>query len=412
MEDEAGIRHNLATMLRMEGFSVLEAQDGRTALVAAREHLPGLILSDIMMPGLDGYGLLEQLRADPLTAAIPFIFLTARTDRTDMRRGMNLGADDFLGKPFSRDEVLDAVSARLQRKHTLSAVDPSLEKTVVMGEVLVKPPVFIKGYRAIRHIGGGGMSEVYLAARESDGVEVALKILDTRVHQDTSLLHRFIQEYALLENIDHPNVAKIFDHGFADENAFISMEYFPAGSIKRHLARGLAPQEVLSITVQVARALAQIHACGIIHRDLKPDNLMLRRDGSIALIDFGVAKDVAQALEQTQHGEIVGSPFYLSPEQAAGRAVSPASDIYCLGVIFFEMLTGTRPYLADNVETLLYQHLFSPSPRLAPKFAEFQEFLDRLMHKEPEQRFAGGEAILDYISAHWPNVVADDKTQH
>jgi serine/threonine protein kinase len=415
VEDEAGIRHNLVTLLRMEGFSVLEAKDGLAALTVAREHVPLLILSDVMMPGLDGYGLLKQLRADPRTAAIPFIFITARTDRTDMRRGMNLGADDFLGKPFSRDEVLDAVNARLRRKHMLDQIDasmvktrsgsPAVDDTLAMGDLQVNTPVLVKGYRLIRQIGGGGMSEVFLAERESDGIQVALKILDTRTQKASSLLHRFIQEYALLEQIDHPNVAKIFGHGFLDESAFITMEYFPAGNIKKRIERGLSPRDALGITVQVARALAQIHAFGIIHRDLKPDNLMMRADGTIALIDFGVAKDVAQALEQTQHGEIVGSPFYLSPEQAAGRVVSPASDIYCLGVIFFEMLTGSRPYVADKVETLLYQHLFAPTPRFGPKFSDFQELLDRMMHKEPSQRFADAQAVVDYIATRWPGAV-------
>ena len=115
VEDEATIRNNVVSMLRMEGFDVLEANNGRVALALAREHIPGLILSDVMMPELDGYGLLEQLRADPATATIPLIFLSARTDRADRRRGMNLGADDYLGKPFSHGELMEAVTARIKR---------------------------------------------------------------------------------------------------------------------------------------------------------------------------------------------------------------------------------------------------------------------------------------------------------
>ncbi len=404
VEDEAGIRDNLVRMLRLEGYDLLEANDGQTGLTLARLELPDLILSDVMMPVLDGYGLLEALRADPATAAIPFIFITARTDRMDRRRGMNLGADDYLGKPFSRDEVLDAVTARIKRIQALDKVAPT-EDPAASG------PVHIKGYRLLRRLGGGGMSEVFLAVRERDGAEIALKLLDTRINQDASLLHRFIQEYALLEQIDHGNVARIFDHGFTDTHAFISMEYFSHGDIRQRMASGLSPFESLVIALQVALALSQIHALGIVHRDVKPDNLMLRADGSVALIDFGVAKHTRQNLEQTQHGDIVGSPYYMSPEQAAGRPVSAASDIYSLGAIFYEMVTAKRPYVADSMESLLYQHIHAPPPRFEAKHAEFQQLLDRTMDKSPDKRFPSAQAVVNYISTHWPTVLRlmDDK---
>lgn len=421
VEDETPIRKNLVMLLRMNGYEVIDAPDGRAALQLAREQLPTLILSDVMMPVLDGFGLLEQLRQDPLTSAIPLIFLTARSDRSDMRRGMNLGADDYLSKPFSREEVLDAVAARLRRSQTLEKTNPppappaaepvpsfgapphpQLSRTLPTAEPAPPKPVSIKGYRLTRKIGGGGMSEVFLAVRESDHCEVALKVLDTRINQDEALLHRFIQEYALLAEIKHPNVARIFDQGFADENAFITMEYFSRGDIKRCIAAGMTPAQALGVTVQVAMALAQVHAQGIVHRDLKPDNLMLREDGSIALIDFGVAKHAGHELGQTLHGEIVGSPYYLSPEQASGRTVSPASDIYALGVIFHELLTGCRPFTADRMETLLALHLFSPTPELKPPHATYQALLDRMMHKDPHRRFVNAQAIVEYILARWP----------
>lgn len=401
VEDEASIRANLALLLRMEGFELVEAANGVVGLALARQEMPDLILSDVMMPELDGYGFLEALRADPLTAAIPFIFLTARADRADRRRGMNLGADDYLGKPFTRDEVLEAVQARIKRVQALEKTNP--KPITSSGTAVGATP--IKGYKVLRRLGAGGMSEVLLAVREADGMEVALKLLDTRQHQDPSLLQRFIQEYALLEQINHPNVARIFDHGFTDEHAFITMEYFPHGDIKRRIAAGLSPFEALSIALQVAFALSQIHARGIVHRDVKPDNLMLRADGSVALIDFGVAKHIGQDLEQTQQGDIVGSPYYLSPEQAGGRPVSPASDIYSLGVIFFEMVSGKRPYAADHMEALLYQHVHAPPPRFEHKFSEFQILLDKMMHKDPLQRFLSAQAVADFIAHGWPTVI-------
>jgi len=398
VEDEADIRENLALLLRMEGYEPLEAGNGVTGLALARQYVPDLILSDVLMPELDGYGFLEALRADPITAGIPFIFLTGKTDRAQRRRGMNLGADDYLGKPFTRDEVLDAVNARLRRVQVLEKTGPKANtKSTGLGPV-------IKGYRMLRRLGAGGMSEVFLAQREADGLEVAVKLLDTRLNENASLLERFIQEYALLEQIDHPNVARIFAHGFTDEHAFITMEYFAHGDIKRRIASGLSPFEALSIALQVAYALSQIHALGIVHRDVKPDNLMLREDGCVALIDFGVAKHDTQNLEHTQQGEIVGSPYYLSPEQASGKPVSPASDIYSLGVIFYEMVTRKRPYAADSMEALLYQHVHAPPPRFEPKYAEFQQLLDQMMHKDPKKRFNSAQALADYIVNMWPTM--------
>jgi serine/threonine protein kinase len=397
VEDDAVMRGHLVRMLELDDFDLIEAANGREALEMARSHAPDLILSDVTMPEMDGYGLLEALRLDPLTAATPFIFLSASSDRIDRRRGMNLGADDYIGKPFSHDEVREAVSARLKRAQALERKGPLVD-------LELPNLVQIKGYRILRRLGGGGMSEVFLAVRESDGVEVALKLLATSHYQDPDILHRFIQEYALLEQIDHPNVARIIDHGFTDEHAFISMEYFPEGDIRRRMATGLSPYEALAVVVQVALALSQVHALGIIHRDIKPDNLMLRSDGTVALIDFGVAKYARQTMEQTQHGEIIGSPSYMSPEQAAGETVSAASDIYSLGAIFYEMVSNKRPYTADSLHALLYQHLKAPSPVFEAKFAEFQGLLDRMMDKNPKRRFTNAQAIVDTVFKHWPIV--------
>ena len=144
VEDASDIRDNLALLLRMEGFEPLEATNGVTGLALARQYLPDLILSDVIMPELDGYGFLEALRADPATASIPFIFLTGKTDRAQRRRGMNLGADDYLGKPFTRDEILDAVNARMKRVQVLEKTGPQAN---------AKPegePPTIKGYRIVR----------------------------------------------------------------------------------------------------------------------------------------------------------------------------------------------------------------------------------------------------------------------
>jgi serine/threonine protein kinase len=258
--------------------------------------------------------------------------------------------------------------------------------------------VQLKGYTLTKRIGAGGMSEVFLACREGDATPIVLKILDMRTHTHGEMLQRFIQEYAILSQIDHPHVVKIFDQGFTDEYAYIAMEYFERGDIRQLSARNALPRELaLAIVAQAAQALSEVHKRGVVHRDIKPENLMLRSDGSIALADFGVAKGQSDLLAQTRHGEIVGTPYYISPEQAAGGAATPVSDIYALGVILYELLVGQKPFVADSLEVLLIRHIHAPTPTLPDGLADLQPLLEGMLAKKPEERFPTVEALLDRL---------------
>ena len=217
-----------------------------------------------------------------------------------------------------------------------------------------------------------------------------------------SALARFIQEYALVSRIAHPHVVRIYDQGFTDDHAYIAMEYFEAGDLRGELRGPLGRERALDVLAQVAHALDAVHAQGIIHRDLKPENVMLRADRSVALADFGVAKSLEQpevlGLTQTRHGEVVGTPYYLSPEQASGRPITPATDLYSLGVMFYEMLTGSRPYSAESLDLLLARHLTAPVPQLPAEFGGLQSILDKLMAKAPEDRHPSARALLDQLA--------------
>jgi serine/threonine-protein kinase PpkA len=259
-------------------------------------------------------------------------------------------------------------------------------------------PLRLKGYRLTRKIGSGGMTEVYLAVRETDGLPVVLKVLDAAGKGMSEHLSRFIQEYTFLSKIEDPHVIRIYDQGFTDDHAYIAMEYFERGDLRSELTRGMSQSRVLEVMVQVTRALDAIHSRGIIHRDLKPENIMLRPDGSVALADFGVAKSMLQpenfALTETRHGDVVGTPYYLSPEQASGQQITPASDLYSLGVMMYEMLTGERPYRAESLDLLLARHLSAPTPVLPQAHSALQPVLERLMAKKPADRYASAGALL------------------
>jgi serine/threonine protein kinase len=211
------------------------------------------------------------------------------------------------------------------------------------------------------------------------------------------LLRRFLQEYQLISQIRHPHVATIFDHGQTDSHAYIVMEFFPGGDLRRRLELPLTPREALGYLRQIAEALVALHVRGIVHRDLRLDNLMLREDGTLVLADFGIAKDLSRTMSSTRHGEGLGTPYYLSPEQATGGKVDQRSDLYGLGLIFYEMLTGRKPYTADDAPSLLHKHVHEPMPALPQALARFQPLMDRLTAKSPEARFQTSAEVLAAI---------------
>ncbi|MDB5872265.1 MAG: response regulator, partial [Ramlibacter sp.] len=315
------------------------------------------------------------------------------TNIEDMKHGMAT-LTERAGEVRNAVQINSEITARAVKGALQSKLEAFKDHHFDAGQ----EPLRLKGYCLSRKIGSGGMTEVYLAARESDDLPVVLKVLDASGKAASEHLSRFIQEYTLLSRIEHPSVIRIYDQGFTDDHAYIAMEYFEMGDLRAEITAGLAQQRVLAIVAQVAQALAAIHARGIIHRDLKPENIMRRPDGSVALADFGIAKSMLQAenmaLTQTRHGDVVGTPYYLSPEQAAGNAITPQSDLYSLGVMMFEMLAGQRPFRAESLDLLLARHLSAPTPELPAAHAALQPVVERLMAKLPNDRYASAQALL------------------
>ncbi len=250
-------------------------------------------------------------------------------------------------------------------------------------------PQRFKGYKVVRKLGEGGMSDVYLANSDALGTQVVLKVLKTAENSDPEMLRRFIQEYAVLGSINHKHIARIFDQGFTDEYAYIAMEYLAGGEFKAVVASHMDHIKVVQYLRQVVSALTEVHRLGLVYRDLKPDNLMFRSQDELVLVDFGIVKSTrtgAASLVKTQHGQIVGTPYYISPEQATDAPVTHRSDFYSLGVLMFEMLTGDKPYRAESLDVLLARHLYGATPTLDAAHAKFQPLLNRLMAKNPQDR--------------------------
>jgi serine/threonine protein kinase len=253
----------------------------------------------------------------------------------------------------------------------------------------------VRGYETLRRLADGEISTVWLARDPGAGRDVVLKVLRQVPDNGAErIFDRFLQEYELIARLDHPNVVRIHDLGIADDHAYIAMEYCGGGSLKRRIATGLAPGEAFRLLKDMAGALGALHAAGILHRDLKPTNVLFRDDGSLALIDFGLAKQAALRAEFTGAGTIFGTPYYVSPEQGHGEPVDERGDLYSLGVVFFEMLTGAKPFTGETALAVIIAHRQAPIPRLPAALAGFQPLIDGLLAKRPEDRFQSVAGVL------------------
>ncbi|HUM92811.1 MAG TPA: serine/threonine-protein kinase [Candidatus Competibacter sp.] len=255
----------------------------------------------------------------------------------------------------------------------------------------------IPGYRIEKAIGKGAMSTVFLGIQESLERRVAIKILSPRLASDPTFNKRFVKEARIIGRLGHPHIVTIFDAGSYEDLSYIAMEYLEGATLKERIKAGLTPEQAVKILRQVAQALGCAHQQNCIHRDIKPANIMFRDPEMAVLSDFGIAKNLEDKTQLTAVGWRIGTPNYMSPEQSLARPLDGRSDLYSLGVVFYEMLTGTRPYQgADAFETAML-HIKSPTPILPEPLSRFQPILNRLLAKKPEDRFANSEELLQAL---------------
>ena len=356
------------------------------------------VLLDHEWEGHAGLDWLGELAARPGFA--PIVFLAAAADSAMSSAARAAGAFDVIDKgKIDHDRLMTVLASAHEAQKTAQI---AWRGSGGAREAQTFGGAYIKGYRRVRQLAAGSVSDLFLAESVRAGALVVFKVTrDVRktdgIDQSFS---RFLQEYEIIRSIRHPNVVHILDLGVTDHYAYLVMEYFARGDLRGQMRRALEPKRALGYALAIAQALEAIHSAGILHRDLKPGNVMLRDDGSLALIDFGLAKHRALEMEITDKGMIFGTPHYMSPEQGHGRVVDARADLYALGIILYEMLTGTKPFDADNPMTIIYKHARHPVPPLPEPLRSYTPLLATLLAKKPDERYASAALAAAAIDEH------------
>ena len=252
-------------------------------------------------------------------------------------------------------------------------------------------------YRVERKLGSGGMAEVYLAEDEELGRKVALKILNERHARDEQFVERFKREARNAAGLNHPHIVRVYDRGEVGGTYYIAMEYLDGPTLKELLTRKgpTPPLTAIKFAREILSALAEAHRHEIVHRDIKPHNVIVSPDWNVKVADFGIAR--AGASQMTEAGSIVGTAQYLSPEQARGKPVDQRSDLYSLGIVLYEMLTGKVPFTGDAAVEIAMKHLSvvpEPPSKLRPEVShDLDAVVMRALAKDPDDRYASAEEM-------------------
>ena len=352
-----------------------------------------LVACDFSQDGTAENPTLQAIRAvaaEPRNPAI--ILLTTKGSEYTAVQAIKSGAFDYIPKTLlGREQVLSAVQrAMLHRKGLLGTRGGT-----------VTGVVRLFGYDMRRCLATRDNVSVHAAFSAERAKEVVLKVLHRgrgSLSRDANF-ERLVMEFKLLYDINDHAVAEIYDFRVTSQYCYIAMEYFPLGHLGTRLDSKLAPREALYYAREIARALSIIHTAGVMHRDLKPANIMLRDDHSIALIDFGISQTTHAAKVEPEGStrEIAGTPYYMSPEQAAGLSSDERTDLYSLGVILYQMLTGDKPYVGTTADEILDQHRYAALPILPSELAICQPLLNKLLAKEPSQRFGSAREAIEAL---------------
>lgn len=441
VDDNDMNRDILSRILSRRGHRVVMATNGREAIERLAAQPFDLVLLDILMPELSGYEVLEHMKADAALAGLPAIFISAFDDVPEKIKAFQAGGVDYITKPFQAEEViarvgnqlkivrlqreLQAQNQELLRKNT-QLVEAQKRTDMVFSALADALPgvVLDQKYRLEEKIGSGGFGAVFRATHLGLNRPIAVKVFRPMPGNDSpDELKRFLREGVSASRINHPNAVAVLDCGISEAGiAYLVMELLEGHSLREELQpnRALPLARVIAITLPVCRLLAEVHGQGMVHRDIKPDNIFLHRTKAgevIKVVDFGLAKmfgeEAGAAGPHTVTGGIIGTPAYMAPERMTETQYDGRTDVYSLGVIMFQMLTGQAPFEANEggAVALMIMHLTKEPPRLRdlnPAVPpEIEALVLATLRKDPDAR-PGARQLAQQLAA-WHQSAA--KTQ-
>jgi DNA-binding NarL/FixJ family response regulator/tRNA A-37 threonylcarbamoyl transferase component Bud32 len=398
IDDDVDLRSLLAHYIRQkwESAEVQEYDPLSRSLPEDSFPLGGfdVVILDYMLGRGDGLDWLAKLKRRSDCPKI--LFLTGAGNEIIAVRAMKAGADDYQRKQeLTREKLINSLT-ELTATALERTSSPEIASRIEGHQIGAR--IRIPGIKVLRLIGEGGTARVYLASREADDEPLVVKILRTEITSDQKALARFMEEYSTVERIQSVHVARIFDHGHSEGHAYLVMEFFEGGDLSKRLGgKAMPPAEALRFFRELMFALGDIHEKGILHRDLKPQNMMFRADGSLAIVDFGIAKHI-DSIDRTGHGEILGTPRYMSPEQVQSRALDLRTDIYSAGVLLYQMLTGQHLFEGETAVEVALHHINTQAPALPASLSHYQPLLDKLLEKDRDARYRNADEVIGVLA--------------
>ncbi|MFK8000285.1 MAG: protein kinase [Polyangiales bacterium] len=446
VDDNEDNRDMLARRLERRGFDVKTADCGETAIALIDSTPFDLVLLDVMMPGMSGLEVLEQVRKTYPRAELPILMATAKTSSEDVVEALRLGANDYVTKPIDFPVVVARIENHLQTRKQAPSIPAAA--TSIPADGRVAPGQVLDGrYEIVRTLGEGAFAIVYEAKQLSTGQRVAVKILHTHRASDNDDVERqrFEREMQTIGKLNHPHIVRLIDYGTlkatvqpisegwmetADGAGFdvdqsiggtriivrrlpyIVMEFVEGETLHEHMKRegAMDAQSAVDLLVPIVSAVAEGHRCGVVHRDLKPPNIIIGRSVGIrphpTVLDFGIAKPKDEETLAQRGESLFGTPEYMAPEVLLGSvSAGTGADQYALGVMLYEIILGERAFRADSYIDLIQQISEKKLPRLdqiADVSPELAQVIQRAIERDPDDRYSSvatfGRGLLHHAS--------------
>jgi serine/threonine-protein kinase PpkA len=413
VHDDLGLRLRLASLVRRASPKI----DADCITCASFDALPPeriaayaalllIVEFNLRDQTVDPLARLEHARR--LSPRLPIFVFARGGDERNAARTIRLGADDYwpvhavkIGELSAVMQPLVDVPVDAGSGGAASGGPAPGTSTVSASPSSVSGMPQIAGYRLVKTIAEAAAAAVYLARNDDLPQPVALKVQALKGRHEVSDAdrQRFVRECQILSSLNHRSVADVLDYGVTEDYLYLALEYFPCGSLRDRLKNPLSEADAVNYARQIGEALQIVHIAHVVHRDLKPSNLMLTDDNRLILIDFGSASMHYEASDMERSDLCTGTPYYVSPEQIDNCDPDARADLYSLGVVLYEMLVGALPYAGNSLEEIFTAHRSAPVPRLPQRVLRYQPIIDRLMAKNPADRYPSAGLFLEDLSA-------------